>query len=236
MFKLLKKFFIFLIILVIGICAFITYQGYNMYKEVISKESITKKVEKVKEYDNYIAIADVPKTYKEATIATEDHRFYSHHGIDIITTARSLIENIRNKELSNGGSTITQQVARNFYFTQEKSFIRKIAELFVAFDLEKNYSKDEILEMYLNIIYFGDGYTGLKQASYGYFRKSPSKLSLNEQTILVGIPNAPSVYSLSVNPELAKKRQEQVLDAMIKYNYISKDEASKIKNTDLPID
>lgn len=236
MFKLLKKFFIFLIILVIGICAFITYQGYNMYKEVISKESITKKVEKVKEYDNYIAIADVPKTYKEATIATEDHRFYSHHGIDIITTARSLIENIRNKELSNGGSTITQQVARNFYFTQEKSFIRKIAELFVAFDLEKNYSKDEILEMYLNIIYFGDGYTGLKQASYGYFRKSPSKLSLNEQTILVGIPNAPSVYSLSVNPELAKKRQEQVLDAMIKYNYISKDEANEIKNTDLPID
>lgn len=236
MFKLLKKFFIFLIILVIGICAFIAYQGYNMYKEVISKESITKKVEKVKEYDNYIAIADVPKTYKEATIATEDHRFYSHHGIDIITTARSLIENIRNKELSNGGSTITQQVARNFYFTQEKSFIRKIAELFVAFDLEKNYSKDEILEMYLNIIYFGDGYTGLKQASYGYFRKSPSKLSLNEQTILAGIPNAPSVYSPSVNPDLAKKRQEKVLNAMVKYNYISKDEASKIKNTDLPID
>lgn len=163
------------------------------------------KVAKIKEYDNYISISDVPKTYKEATIAIEDHRFYSHSGIDIITTARSFIENIRNKELSNGGSTITQQVARNFYFTQEKSFIRKVAELFVAFDLENNYSKDEILEMYLNIIYFGDGYTGLKQASYGYYRKAPAKLTLSEQTTLAGIPNAPSVYSPSVNPDLARK-------------------------------
>lgn len=236
MFRSLKKIITFIIILILLICAFITYQGYTMYKEVISKESIEKKVEKIKEYDNYISISDVPQTYKDATIAVEDHRFYYHHGIDVITTFRSLIENIRNKELTNGGSTITQQVARNFYFSQEKSFIRKIAELFVAFDLEKNYNKDDILEMYLNIIYFGDGYTGLKQASYGYFRKSPYKLNLSEQTMLVGIPNAPSIYSPSTNPDLTKKRQEQVVKAMLKYKYISKDEANEIKNTDLPID
>jgi membrane peptidoglycan carboxypeptidase len=204
-----------------------------MYKEIISKESIEKKVEKIKEYDNYISISEVPETYKNATIAIEDHRFYSHGAIDVFTTARSFIENIRNKELSNGGSTITQQVARNMYFTQEKSFIRKVAELFVAVDLEKNYSKDEILEMYLNIIYFGDGYTGLKQASYGYYRKSPSKLSLAEQAMLAGIPNAPSIYSPNVNPELAKKRQQKVLDAMVKYGYISKAEANNISGVDL---
>jgi hypothetical protein len=204
-----------------------------MYKEVISKESIEKKVEKIKEYDNYISISEVPETYKNATIAIEDHRFYSHGAIDVFTTARSFIENIRNKELSNGGSTITQQVARNMYFTQEKSFIRKVAELFVAVDLEKNYSKDEILEMYLNIIYFGDGYTGLKQASYGYYRKSPSKLSLAEQAMLAGIPNAPSIYSPNVNPDLAKKRQQKVLDAMVKYGYISKAEAKNISGVDL---
>jgi hypothetical protein len=204
-----------------------------MYKEVISKESIEKKVKKIKEYDNYISISEVPETYKNATIAIEDHRFYSHGAIDVFTTARSFIENIRNKELSNGGSTITQQVARNMYFTQEKSFIRKVAELFVAVDLEKNYSKDEILEMYLNIIYFGDGYTGLKQASYGYYRKSPSKLSLAEQAMLAGIPNAPSIYSPNVNPELAKKRQQKVLDAMVKYGYISKAEANNISGVDL---
>ena len=204
-----------------------------MYKEVISKESIEKKVEKIKEYDNYISISKVPETYKNATIAIEDHRFYSHGAIDVFTTARSFIENIRNKELSNGGSTITQQVARNMYFTQEKSFVRKVAELFVAVELEKNYSKDEILEMYINIIYFGDGYTGLKQASYGYYRKSPSKLSLAEQTMLAGIPNAPSIYSPNVNPKLAKKRQQKVLDAMVKYGYISKAEASNISSVDL---
>ena len=232
MFKFIKKMFILILIIIILVCSFITYEGYSMYQEVISKESIEKKVEKIKVYDNYISISDVPETYKNATIAIEDHRFYSHGAIDVFTTARSFIENIRNKELSNGGSTITQQVARNMYFTQEKSFIRKVAELFVAVDLEKNYSKDEILEMYLNIIYFGDGYTGLKQASYGYYRKSPSKLSLDEQTMLAGIPNAPSIYSPNVNPELAKKRQQKVLDAMVKYGYISKDEANNISNVD----
>ncbi len=236
MFKFIKRTIIFILILIIIACAFVIYKGHVMYENVIAKESIESKVKKIKEYDNYVSIKDVPDTYKNATIAIEDHRFYSHHGIDIITTIRSFLQNIKNKELSNGGSTITQQVARNFYFTQEKSFIRKIAELFVAFNLESNYNKDEILEMYLNIIYFGDGYKGLKQASYGYFRKAPSKLSLDEQTILAGIPNAPSVYSPNANPELTKKRQEMVLDAMVKYNYISKSEADKIKNSKINID
>lgn len=232
MFKFIKKLILFILIALLVSCTFIIYQGHSIYKEVTSKQSIEKKVEKIKEYDNYISISEVPDTYKSATIAIEDHRFYSHGAIDIVTTARSLLENLKNKELSNGGSTITQQVARNMYFTQEKSFVRKVAELFVAIELEENYSKDEILEMYLNIIYFGDGYTGLKQASYGYYRKAPSKLSLDEQTMLAGIPNAPSIYSPNVNPELAKKRQKKVLDAMVKYGYISKAEANNISNVD----
>lgn len=232
MFKFIKKLILFILITFLVSCTFIIYQGHSIYKEVTSKQSIEKKVEKIKEYDNYISISEVPDTYKSATIAIEDHRFYSHGAIDIVTTARSLLENLKNKELSNGGSTITQQVARNMYFTQEKSFVRKVAELFVAIELEENYSKDEILEMYLNIIYFGDGYTGLKQASYGYYRKAPSKLSLDEQTMLAGIPNAPSIYSPNVNPELAKKRQKKVLDAMVKYGYISKAEANNISNVD----
>lgn len=233
MFKFIKKLILFILIAFLVSCTFIIYQGHSIYKEVTSKQSIEKKVEKIKEYDNYISISEVPDTYKSATIAIEDHRFYSHGAIDIVTTARSLLENLKNKELNNGGSTITQQVARNMYFTQEKSFVRKVAELFVAIELEENYSKDEILEMYLNIIYFGDGYTGLKQASYGYYRKAPSKLSLDEQTMLAGIPNAPSIYSPNVNPELAKKRQQKVLGAMVKYGYISKAEANNISNVDL---
>ena len=228
--KFFKKLFLLILVILICVCSYIIYKGHVMYENVTSKESLEEKVKKIKEYDNFVSIEDVPDTYKNATIAIEDHRFYSHHGIDIITTLRSLITDIQNKKITNGGSSITQQVARNLYFTQEKSFIRKIAELFVAVDLENNYKKDEILEMYLNIIYFGDGYTGLKQASYGYYRVAPKQLSLYEQTMLAGIPNAPSVYSPNANADLAIKRQEKVLDAMIKYGYLTKDEATEIKN------
>lgn len=229
MFKFIKKIFILILIIIILVCSFITYEGYSMYKEVISKESIEKKVEKIKEYDNYISISEVPETYKNATIAIEDHRFYSHGAIDVFTTARSFIENIRNKELSNGGSTITQQVARNMYFTQEKSFIRKVAELFVAVDLEKNYSKDEILAIYVNSSYFGDGYYGIYDASMGYFKKEPKDLNLDESSMLAGIPNAPSVYAPTVNIDLAKKRQAHVLNKMLEYGYITKEESDSIK-------
>ena len=228
--KFFKKLFLLILVILICVCSYIIYKGHVMYENVTSKESLEEKVKKIKEYDNFVSIEDVPDTYKNATIAIEDHRFYSHHGIDIITTLRSLITDIQNKKITNGGSSITQQVARNLYFTQEKSFIRKIAELFVAVDLENNYKKDEILEMYLNIIYFGDGYTGLKQASYGYYRVAPKQLSLYEQTMLAGIPNAPSVYSPNANADLDIKRQEKVLDAMIKYGYLTKDEATEIKN------
>ena len=228
--KFFKKLFLLILVILTCVCAYVIYKGHVMYENVTSKESLEEKVKKIKEYDNFISIEDVPDTYKNATIAIEDHRFYSHHGIDIITTLRSLITDIQNKKITNGGSSITQQVARNLYFTQEKSFIRKIAELFVAVDLENNYKKDEILEMYLNIIYFGDGYTGLKQASYGYYRVAPKQLSLYEQTMLAGIPNAPSIYSPNANANLAIKRQGKVLDAMVKYGYLTKDEATEIKN------
>ena len=228
--KFFKKLFLLILVILTCVCAYVIYKGHVMYENVTSKESLEEKVKKIKEYDNFVSIEDVPDTYKNATIAIEDHRFYSHHGIDIITTLRSLITDIQNKKITNGGSSITQQVARNLYFTQEKSFIRKIAELFVAVDLENNYKKDEILEMYLNIIYFGDGYTGLKQASYGYYRVAPKQLSLYEQTILAGIPNAPSIYSPNANADLAIKRQGKVLDAMVKYGYLTKDEATEIKN------
>lgn len=228
--KFFKKLFLLILAILICVCAFVIYKGHVMYENVTSKESLEEKVKKIKEYDNFVSIEDVPDTYKNATIAIEDHRFYSHHGIDIITTLRSLITNVQNQKITNGGSSITQQVARNLYFTQEKSFIRKIAELFVAVDLENNYKKDEILEMYLNIIYFGDGYTGLKQASYGYYRVSPKQLSLYEQTMLAGIPNAPSVYSPNANADLAIKRQEKVVNQMLKYGYLTKEEANEIKN------
>lgn len=112
-------------------------------------------------------------------------------------------------------------------FTQDKDLTRKIAEILVAFDLEKAYSKDEILELYINKIYYGDGYYGIKKASLGYYGKLPNELTFSEQTLLAGIPNAPSVYSLTANPDLAKQRQKQVLSAMVEYGYISQEKMNE---------
>ena len=141
---------------------------------------------------------------------------------------RSTIANIMSGSVKQGASTITQQLAKNMYFTGEERFTRKVAELFVAFDLEKQYSKEYILELYVNTIYFGDGYYGVKQASIGYFDKLPYEMTDYESTLLAGIPNAPSVYSLTTNPELARQRQAQVLYCLVKYGYISQTEADKI--------
>ena len=129
-----------------------------------------------------------------------------------------------------GGSTITQQVAKNIYFTQEKKLVRKIAEIFMAFDLENELTKDEIFELYVNTSYFGDGYYNIKEASNGYFDKEPIEINDYEATLLAGIPNAPSVYAPTKNPDLARQRQEQVLDKMVKYEFITESEKQEILN------
>lgn len=124
---------------------------------------------------------------------------------------------------------LLNKFGRLLYFTQEQRFTRKIAELFVAFDLEKNYSKEDILELYCNMIYYGNGYYGLKEASLGYFNKEPKDLTLEEASLLAGIPNAPSVYSPNKNKNLAHRRQSIVLNQMVKYNYISEEQKQEIE-------
>lgn len=212
-----------ILILILVIVGFITFEGYSIYKEAIQKVSIQDKVTSIQEDTNYIAYEQIPKDFRNAMIAIEDHRFETHSGIDLIGTARAIVTNISEQALSQGGSTITQQLARNMYFTQEAKMTRKIAELFVAFDLEKEYSKNDILALYINTIYFGDGYYGIREASLGYFGKEPSELTLDEMTLLAGIPNAPSVYALSNHPELAKQRQKQVVSAMVEYGYLEEE-------------
>ena len=214
--KFIFKLFIWIFIPLLIVFSIIIGLGYLKYKNAIDKISLNDAILKIQNKDNYIKLIDISEDYKKAVIAIEDRRFYSHKGIDIISIIRSTYVNLVNKSLDYGGSTITQQVGRNIYFTQEKSPVRKIAEMFVAFDLEKNYSKDEILELYLNIIYFGKGYYGIKDSSYGYFNKSPKELSFYEATYLAGLPNAPSIYS--ENTELGEERRLQVVNAMEKYN------------------
>lgn len=229
--KFIKRLVFAVLLIIIIAISLIVYMGHAMYKEAINKVSIQDKIQEIKKDENYLTIDNIPDDFKHAIVAVEDHRFYTHSGIDLITTTRSMLENIKEKDIVAGGSTITQQTGRLMYFTQEQRFTRKVAELFVAFDLEKNYSKDEILELYCNMIYYGDGYHGIKEASNGYFKKEAKDLTLAEASLLAGLPNAPSAYSPTKNKKLAHKRQSVVLTQMVKYEYISEEQKQEIENS-----
>lgn len=196
------------------------YKAMDMYHEAIEETPISEKVAQIKSIEHYTAYSQLPKTYVNAVIAVEDRRFEYHAGIDLISTGRAIIANIRGGELSQGGSTITQQLARNMYFEQDKEVSRKIAEMLIALQIEKEYDKEEIFELYANVIYFGSGYYNIYDASQGYFGKSPMMLNDYECTMLAGIPQAPSVYSLDENPDLAEQRRQQVITCMIEAEYI----------------
>ena len=228
--KFIKRFLLFILIIIILVSGFFIYNGHKMYKDAISKVSLEKKVSNIKNDVSFTSIKDVPDYYINAIIAVEDHRYKEHGAIDIISIGRALVSNFQAKELNEGGSTITQQVAKNLYFIGEENYMyRKIAEIFLAFDLESNYSKDDILELYINTIYFGDGYYNIKDAAKGYYNKEPKDLNLYEATMLAGVPNAPSVYAPTVNPDLAKSRQGKVIRSMVEYGYLSQEEADKIQ-------
>lgn len=228
--KFIKRLLLIILIVLVLISSFIIYNGYSMYKDAIKEVGLEKKVSNIQNDVNFVSIDDVPKYYQEAIIAVEDHRFKEHGAIDIISIGRAIVSNVQAKELNEGGSTITQQVAKNLYFINEKNFVyRKIAEIFLSFDLENNYSKDAILELYFNTIYFGEGYYGIKEAAKGYYEKEPKDLSLYEATLLAGVPNAPSVYAPTINPDLAKSRQGKVVRSMVEYGYLSQEEANKIE-------
>ena len=167
-------------------------------------------------------IHQIPKYMKDAIISTEDKNFYSHDGYDIFGIARSAIVNIMNKKASQGASTITQQLARILFLSNEKTFTRKIKEIQIAARIEKSISKDKILEMYLNNVYLGSGAYGVGAAASTYFNKELSQLTLAECALIAGLPQAPSVYSPYKNIKLAEKRRNKVLKRMYVMKTITK--------------
>ena len=184
-------------------------------------------------------IKDIPDLLKKAFIATEDKNFYHHKGYDIFGIIRSSIQNVIARQAVQGASTITQQLARILFLSNERTMTRKIKELEVATRIEKTISKDKILEMYLNNVYLGAGAYGVAGASKIYFNKKLKDLSLPEMALIAGLPQAPSVYNPYNNIELAKKRRNQVLKRMLTMRYIKKDDYKKaieadIKLSDLP--
>lgn len=228
-----KKVLLVLILIILSIFAIYIGKGYKMYKNALDDKPLEEMVQEIRSQKSYTKISNIPDIYKDAVIAVEDHRFYDHKGIDIIAIGRALLNDIRARELVEGGSTITQQLAKNMYFTQDKTLTRKIAEVFMAKKIESNYNKEEILELYVNYIYYGSGYYDIKSASLGYFDKEPQDLTEGESIMLAGIPNAPSVYNPKVSPKLARERQKQVIDKMIKYGKLSEGKADEILSENL---
>ena len=182
-------------------------------------------------HETYVKLRDIPLSLQQAVVAVEDNRFYSHHGFDVQSILRATLVNIQYGQIEEGASTITQQLVKNLFLSHEQSFGRKAEELLLAMDLEANYSKDEILELYLNTIYYGSNYYGIRAAADGYFGKKPTELQLPEAAMLAGLPNAPSLYSPYVDFMMAKKRQFVVIDAMVRSGYLEKNaaESAKIK-------
>lgn len=178
---------------------------------------------------NYVKLQDIPESLQQAVVAVEDRKFYNHWGFDMEGIFRASLVNLQYGQVREGASTITQQLVKKLFLSQEQTMGRKAEEFVLAMDMELNYSKDEILELYLNTIYFGSGYYGIKEASEGYFGKEPAMLALPEAAMLAGIPNAPSLYSPYVDFMLAKKRQFIVLDAMTAAGYLRESVADDAK-------
>lgn len=222
--RLIKRILLLAIIVIVAAASIVIGQGYQMYLDAVEEISVEEKAAEIMEKEHYTTYDELPETYIKAIIAAEDRRFLYHRGFDIISTARAAWRNIKSKEIVEGGSTITQQLGRIMYFSQEKKYSRKVAEVLVAGRIEELYEKEKILELYVNTIYFGSGYYSVYDACMGYFGKAPSEMNDYECTMLAGIPNAPSVYSPDVNPTLAEQRRQQVLVCMAEAGYIEPDE------------
>ena len=222
---------LFLVILVI-VAGVQIKGGYDKYQQALADRPLTDVLEELQGKENYTQYEKVPEIYYNALVAVEDRRFYKHNGFDIIGTIRAIYNDIKANELLEGGSTISQQLAKNLYFPQDNTLQRKIAEIFMAMKIEREYEKEDVLEFYVNGIYYGSGYYSIYDASKGYFGKEPKDMSDYECTLLVGIPNAPSVYSLDVRPDLAEQRQKKVVECMVDVEYITEEEGNLILAND----
>ena len=218
-----KLFLIFLLIIVILLTLFIGL-GFVNYVKATNDVSIQEKVKEIKSRDSYVSYDEINENLLKATVAIEDRRFYEHHGVEYRSMARALYQNVVAREIRGGGSTITQQLAKNMYYTYQPSYLRKVSEIFTAYVLEKELSKKEILELYVNVINYGDNHIGIREASEGYFHKKPKDLTLDEATLLAGLPQSPANYQLSNHEDVARRRQIQVLNAMVRESMINEDE------------
>lgn len=232
----------------IFLCGFIAYLGIILFGNyaIDNKELVMNAASTVETADgdlisrlyfenrDIVPISDIPEHVQQAFIAVEDHRFYSHQGIDFRAIGRALYRDIVAGSKVEGGSTITQQLAKNVFLTHEKTWLRKTKEVLIAINLENRYSKDEILEMYLNRIYFGHGAHGVQAASKLYFDKHISELTIDEGALLAALPKAPNFYSPMRNPEQSENRRNLVLSLMERRGFLTAEEAVRFQGRMIP--
>ena len=200
--KLIRKAFGFLMkaafLFVLANVIYFGLSGWIMYRECITESPLQTVVENIQNQEGYIELDQISSEYIEALLESEDQVFYKHHGFNLVSTLRALMTNIQEGYYAEGGSTITQQLAKNLYFDFDKKIERKVAELFMAHEIEESLEKDEILEIYLNVIYYGENCYGIEEAAQHYF--SVSALDLNEEQIeaLVVTVKSPNNYNPNV--------------------------------------
>ena len=196
-------------------------QGYQMYRNVLAETPIAEKTAAIEQQESFVPYDALPQIYVDAVISVDS-------GVDISAMIRALWNDLRTRSFAEGGSTISQQLAKNQYFTQEKTLQRKLAEMFLAHAWEQVCEKQELFALYVNTIYFGDGYTGISEAAEGYFHTTPQQLTDYEAVMLAGLPNAPSAYALQEHADLAEQRMQQVLQAMVANQKLTQSEANEI--------
>ena len=225
-----KPFRVVLVLLLIlgALLAVIFIQGYFRYKEEINNLPLETAVKTYTDKTNYVPFDQINKNFVNAVISVEDKRFFERRGYDLIALVRALYHNLLAKDLIEGGSTITEQIAKNLYLGGYIGGLQdKTAGIFLMRALEQKYSKEELFALYVNMNYYGDGYWGISEAAKGYYNCDVKDLTLGQAAILAGIPNAPAIYQFSDGYELAKERQEWVLQTMVNNRYISNEEMKK---------
>lgn len=203
-FKLFTRILVMAVVLGCIVIGSFMVRGYRLYQAAVKEKGLEARIEAIEEKENYVALNDISSEFTGQLIESEDKHFYQHGGIDVGSTLRAVVTDIKAGAFVQGGSTITQQLAKNLCFTSEKKIERKIAELFVVYKLEKEYSKDKLLELYCNIIYFGENCYGIQDAAANYYGVNASELSKTQASCLVFTIKCPNYY----NPNVYMKKKE----------------------------
>lgn len=224
--KIIRNIILIILTIIIIITGVIGVLGYQEYRSVIDERPLVYVVKNVMDDGTYVELDSISDMVEIAMISVEDKRFYERKGVlDFRSLGRAILTNLSAMKLVEGGSTIPQQLAKNLYFDHEASFVRKVSEYLVTKDLVATYDKDTLLELYLNIAYYGDGYFGIEQAAQGYFNVSSEHLSDAQATLVVGIVQSPTNYQLSNHYDRAKIRQRTVLSRLVEQGIVTQEEA-----------